>query len=514
MNECRQLLSTFNFEWMQPMHAHQTLMQLTGAEDTLADSSDEEDEQTPLRGTDGPAAARSGEEDAGSGGSAAPLILVIGGLLACVLWLLPPLDGWSPITQTGALLLPLTARRRQVPPPPPPPPPLQLPPPPPPPPPPPSPPLSVACSTHLLSQRCDGAAPRQARPRASGATPPRDLVFGVVAFRPDGCSQSAHAGKQCDRSPYYEGVRRWVRSVRMHVPVERADVLIFTGAAKGSLASDADMARWLGDHGVLLAEGDFADSADRVAHGSPARHVWCVMRNRWFVIADYLEQHAAEYRYVMMSDTKDAVVQADPFSGAARAAQLRGSVVMSAEGGRSTKVPTLRDSRKGVPRTLNCARGVAEKERERLLHTDPLNAGVTAGDARAFANFSRALSRLIARVTTLGCLETKDCTDQGLYNLLAYHFWDEYLPHTRRVVLPIERALSYTLGHKAACCRVDEGGHVLTERGERPAVVHQFNKGAASRTLKRTRFFSKYLVDTHQGRILGLGKRLPSLPLK
>ena len=25
-------------------------------------------------------------------------------------------------------------------------------------------------------------------------------------------------------------------------------------------------------------------------------------------------------------------------------------------------------------------------------------------------------------------------TEQGLYNLLVYHYWDEYLPHTRKVV--------------------------------------------------------------------------------
>ena len=43
---------------------------------------------------------------------------------------------------------------------------------------------------------------------------------------------------------------------------------------------------------------------------------------------------------------------------------------------------------------------------------NPYPCQVTAGDARAFANFSRALSRLVAHVTTSACLETKDCTDQ------------------------------------------------------------------------------------------------------
>ena len=38
----------------------------------------------------------------------------------------------------------------------------------------------------------------------------------------------------------------------------------------------------------------------------------CVMRNRWFVIAEYLQRHSWRYRHVLMSDTKDAVLQADP----------------------------------------------------------------------------------------------------------------------------------------------------------------------------------------------------------
>ena len=264
----------------------------------------------------------------------------------------------------------------------------------------------------------------------------------------------------------------------------RTDVLIFTGVGRGSIAADGAMLRWLTGQGVRLSEGDYTDNAVRVAHTDPARHVWCVMRNRWFVIADYLAAHAARYRYVLMSDTKDAVLQANPFEGAH---DMRGAVVFSGEG--AGKVRTLRQSRKGRPRTLNCARGVGDAARLRLDQTEPLNAGVTAGDARAFANFTRALSRLIAHVSTVECLATKDCTDQGLYNLLAYHFWDEYLPHTRRIVLPMERALSYTLGHKLDCCRIDTQGRVLNDNNLLPPVVHQYNKGAAGRALKSTRFY-------------------------
>ena len=84
---------------------------------------------------------------------------------------------------------------------------------------------------------------------------------------------------------------------------------------------------------------------------------------------------------------------------------------------------------------------------------------------------------------------------QGLYNLLVYEFWGAYLPHTRKIVRPMERALSYTLGHKPgeSCCRVDERGRVLNDVGEVPAVVHQYSKGAAGRKLQRTKFYERYL---------------------
>ena len=95
-------------------------------------------------------------------------------------------------------------------------------------------------------------------------------------------------------------------------------------------------------------------------------------------------------------------------------------------------------------------------------------------------------------MTTEECLATKDCTDQGLYNLLTYQFWPEYLPHTRRVLLPMERALSYTLGHKAGCCRLDARSAVLNDHGEPPAVVHQYNKGAAGRALQKTTFLARF----------------------
>ena len=450
----------------------------------LSDEAASEDAKEPLLRGRQPAAGRSNE------GPSTQSVLLIGTLLACVLWLLPPLDVLAPAPSLESLL-PLTHGRKQA---------------------------ALDAAPQAATRAADTAprrelqsgpvdsssSPRPAPVALAAAAPPqhptaaeagraaprRDLVFGVVAFRPDsGCTQSKHAGQQCDRSPYYKGLRRWVRSIRMVLTPERADVLIFTGAGKGSLASDPTTGRWLQEQGVRLVEGDYADSASRVAHTDPSRYVWCVMRNRWFVIAEYLQRHSWRYRNVLMSDTKDAVLQADPFA----AVDMHGAIVFSGEGG--GKVLRLRDSKKGLPRTLNCARGVSPEARLTLGNTEPLNAGVTAGDARAFANFSSALSRLVAHVTTTACLATKDCTDQGLYNLLVYHYWHEYLPHTRKVVRPLERALSYTLGHKKGCCRIDADGHVLNDGHQVPAVVHQYNKGAAGKALKRTRFGGRYLVS-------------------
>ena len=87
-------------------------------------------------------------------------------------------------------------------------------------------------------------------------------------------------------------------------------------------------------------------------------------------------------------------------------------------------------------------------------------------------------------------LTAQDCTDQGLYNLLVYHRWTSYLPHTRKLVVPMEAgALSYTLGHKEGVPAVDADGRIRDyTRAYVPPVVHQFAKGRAGKALRRTRF--------------------------
>jgi hypothetical protein len=190
-------------------------------------------------------------------------------------------------------------------------------------------------------------------------------------------------------------------------------------------------------------------------------------------------------------------MQADPFAWVAAATDTGalppGAMVFSGEG--AGAVLQLRQSKKGMPRTLQCARGVSDASKKSLPDTEPLNAGVSVGGAAAFLNFTRAMCRVISRVTTAACVAVKDCTDQGLYNLLVYAFWPTELPHTPKLVLPMERALSYTLGHKRRCCNLDPSGRVLNDRGEVPPVVHQYNKGAAGLMLTHSRFARAFLSE-------------------
>jgi hypothetical protein len=325
---------------------------------------------------------------------------------------------------------------------------------------------------------------------------PKDLIFGVVGFDPQvGC------GASCLGNKYADAVQRWVHSVRKHTSAARTDVAIFTGKRRGSIVhGNTRLRAALRAAAVRLVEGDFYDGPQRVAHSDSSRYKWCVVRNRWFVIRDFLRKHESEYRNVLMVDVRDALIQADPFAWRPRTQEwrerlpqqwLRDAMVFSGEG--TGNVPTLRQSKKGLARTLQCARDASERERAALLDTDPLNAGVTMGGARAFLNFSTALSTLISRVTTTTCLDVKDCTDQGLYNLLVYAHWQAHLPHTQRVMLPIEHALSYTLGHKKRAVAVDAGGRVLNEHGEVPPVVHQFGKGFAGKSLRKSVAFRELL---------------------
>ena len=143
----------------------------------------------------------------------------------------------------------------------------------------------------------------------------------------------------------------------MHTDAAQTEIVIFSGRGQGSLLADAKLSAWLRAKGVQVVEADYADSSERVSHGDPAlRFVWCVMRNRWFVIASYLEARVDRYRFVLMTDIRDAIVQADPFAhDSSGAASLRsGAMVFSGEG--TGKVMTLRQSRKGAQRTIGCAR--------------------------------------------------------------------------------------------------------------------------------------------------------------
>ena len=348
-------------------------------------------------------------------------------------------------------------------------------------PPPPPPPLPRISSARRLV-----SAPQVGAPQV-------DLVFGVVAFPPADKAKAAASF----RAPYLKGVRRWVRSVRQATTAAQTQLLLFTSEGAGALTADAAMARWLAEQRVAVEYGDFADAPSRVAHGAPEKFIWCVMRNRWFVIADYLERHAGRFRYVLMTDVRDVVLQADPFAAALAKNLVDGAqstVVFSGEG--AGRVKQLRDSKKGKPRTLDCAgpAPLRAPERQKLLATEPLNAGVTLGGAAAFRNFSRAMAAVIQRTTSAACVGIKDCTDQGLYNLLVYQYWGEYLPHAKRVLLPTERALSYTLGHVTPCCRVAPDGTVLAKSGEAPPILHQFTKAEAGRKLlSDARFRKRYI---------------------
>ena len=326
-----------------------------------------------------------------------------------------------------------------------------------------------------------------------------DFVFGVLALDPKrGCDAS------CIKAGFPESISRWARSVRKHTVAATTDIAIFTGEGRGSIGNlphgihtQLELDSVLRDTRVRILHGDFADNDSRVAHSDASRFMHCVVRNRWFVIRDYLRKHGHKYRSVLMMDIRDALVQADPFAWTPHAHRdafsLHDAIVFSGEG--SGSVRTLRQSRKGVPRTLQCARDAREEQKRRLLDTDPLNAGVTLGGASAFLNFSTALSALIARVTTPRCLDVKDCTDQGLYNLLVYTHWDAYLPYTRRIILPIERAPSYTLGHRKGDLHVDADGRIRNDVGQLPPVVHQFAKGSAGKALRRDVRFTAFLSN-------------------
>ena len=57
----------------------------------------------------------------------------------------------------------------------------------------------------------------------------------------------------------------------------------------------------------------------------------------------------------------------------------------------------------------------------------------------------------------------------------------------------MERAFSYTLGHKKRCPAVDNEGRLRNDPGELPPVIHQFVKGAVGKALRKSSAFQRRL---------------------
>jgi hypothetical protein len=279
------------------------------------------------------------------------------------------------------------------------------------------------------------AARRRNRPdpdsRVSTQSREVDFVFGVVAFDSDhGCQ-----GK-CVRADFDQGVRQWVSSVRRHTDLAHTEVAIFTGERRGNVVTgNTALADELRKAHVHVIEGDFGDAPSRVAHRERSKYVHCVMRNRWFVIRDHLRRHHSRYRHVLMADVRDAILQANPFGwtpqsvpsertrpGAQGASpwaathagtgagtggfDLSQSIVMSGEG--SGKVRTLKASRKGLPRTIQCAANVSEETKSYLLTTDPLNAVRAQATRTNSSSHARAQPLVSPRPLLTPCRPVRD----------------------------------------------------------------------------------------------------------
>ena len=97
------------------------------------------------------------------------------------------------------------------------------------------------------------------------------------------------------------------------------------------------------------------------------------------MIRDFLREHVNVYRFVLMADIWDSILQADPFRWMPSTANahsvdrtigqvdLQRSIIFSGEGAGS--VPTLRASKKGRARTMGCAGAMSETDRGVLLDT-------------------------------------------------------------------------------------------------------------------------------------------------
>ena len=176
---------------------------------------------------------------------------------------------------------------------------------------------------------------------------------------------------------------------------------------------------------------------------------------RYFLYLEYLKGVTDRFDRILITDVRDVIFQADPFA------------FPWPDGVNCT----LEDRRMTIGRCPHNVHWIREQQGEgalRLVQDRPIScSGTTVADHDAMVNY---LETLTARLLPYAGGERMAGYDQGVHNSLVH---GGALPD---LTLHDNSGPILTLGYTRGEPSLDSKGVVLNERGERPVIVHQYDR--------------------------------------
>lgn len=205
----------------------------------------------------------------------------------------------------------------------------------------------------------------------------------------------------------------------------------------------------------------------------PAESIHFLYRDRHLAFRNYLNDHGHKYKYVLVTDSRDVMFQANPFDWIpewkARFTNIKGKlqfldhfVILTAEGFKIEKSGFACiehfEFQRDVPRPY------LKEDKNRWV----INGGVAMGTPQAMMNFHFLVWSLTLK--TIG-----RCTDQATINWLMYYLDDD---DTYSVSFPQHDNLCLTgEGVKEGAVEPILKGNILMNAHEKPyCMVHQWDR--------------------------------------
>jgi len=179
---------------------------------------------------------------------------------------------------------------------------------------------------------------------------------------------------------------------------------------------------------------------------------------RFFAYHDFLAAHADEYQHVLMSDVRDVLFQADPFSG------FQGGLLVFEEDGKLPLADEKKCNAKWVEELFGPA-ALAGIGRFPILCS-----GTIMGDLQAMNRYLKEFEKLLGRARTVAT----GGSDQGLHNYLCRAIMEPWFQVSKNGAGPV-LTMTPTLA-AGVDFQISSNGQILDAGGLPVPVLHQYDR--------------------------------------